>query len=757
MRSSGILANIFLFFIFIFPQNAAAEKMDLFLKMAAQNSDKGAILKSVSSDAPHRSIACFLKTNDVEATRKAVLKVGGKFLSSTSSIVSAKIPATALDKISKMNEILFMELAQPLSNKMNTARFAGKVDLVQDGSALGVAYTGKNVVVGIVDDALDYSHPDFLNAQGTSRIQYLRQPDGNRTIECTKRSLNNNSCEIESGGQSLLHGTHVTGIAAGGNDVYTGVAPEADIMFSFLSVSDAYTDGTNSTSFATAVLEGAAAIFSKADTIDKAAVINLSLGTSLGAHDGTSLMEEGLGELIADRPGRIIVGAAGNEQVDPAEWPVSHVNYIGGIHASINAETNTNKASRLVIWNGAGSVAAFTGGTAIDLWLDPDQKDTCSIAVYGYTGGRESVDFNFPGVTNTADSTFASGDIALGEDTVVSAVSDDGKVKLTFTVDSSDTRNNKPHALILIEPDTAGSGNAGNLRDYWYDIVIRSNEGPCTGHMWVYFDYPTYHNFLKNVAGIAVADGPRGEGYILADGDSFYTTTIPATARDVLAIGSWLAEKPIASGLSQWTSIDGQIYDQNNVSSPGGTGSAIDDLSSFSSLGPSADGREKPDVVAPGEPIISAKAGSVTVSRGLQVNEHYYKSAGTSMAAPYITGVIALLLEKNNTLKTAEVRTAIGSGAIADGLIAKTAVAANSYGAGKVDAVGVLSSVGEDRSAYNGTGDLEPSGGGSCAIMKHSRSPSSFHLSPFTFELLIPLLVCLGGAVLVFAIAKRRT
>jgi subtilisin family serine protease len=60
-------------------------------------------------------------------------------------------------------------------------------------------------------------------------------------------------------------------------------------------------------------------------------------------------------------------------------------------------------------------------------------------------------------------------------------------------------------------------------------------------------------------------------------------------------------------------------------------------ISYFSSRGPTADGRRKPDVVAPGEKIISANA-------GFETEDNYIAMSGTSMACPQVSGVLAAFL-----------------------------------------------------------------------------------------------------------------
>lgn len=71
-------------------------------------------------------------------------------------------------------------------------------------------------------------------------------------------------------------------------------------------------------------------------------------------------------------------------------------------------------------------------------------------------------------------------------------------------------------------------------------------------------------------------------------------------------------------------------------------------VSYFSSRGPTADGRYKPDVVAPGERILSARAAFVENAK-LDLNDlspHYVEMSGTSMAAPHVSGLLAAFLSQ---------------------------------------------------------------------------------------------------------------
>jgi subtilisin family serine protease len=73
-------------------------------------------------------------------------------------------------------------------------------------------------------------------------------------------------------------------------------------------------------------------------------------------------------------------------------------------------------------------------------------------------------------------------------------------------------------------------------------------------------------------------------------------------------------------------------------------------VSYFSSKGPTGDGRLKPDLVAPGEKIISCSSGSRREKLAEEVGHEdfpycdYREDSGTSMAAPHVSGVIAAFL-----------------------------------------------------------------------------------------------------------------
>ena len=128
------------------------------------------------------------------------------------------------------------------------------------------------------------------------------------------------------------------------------------------------------------------------------------------------------------------------------------------------------------------------------------------------------------------------------------------------------------------------------------------------------------------------------------DGPSRYTVGSPGCARQVITVGA---------------SDDS------------------DEIATFSSRGPTSDGRVKPDIVFPGAGIVAARAAGTAMGR--VVDEHYTSASGTSMATPHAVGAAALLLQANPSLTPREVKSLLMSTA------RNLGHEANAQGAGRGD------------------------------------------------------------------------
>ncbi|MEH1891981.1 MAG: S8 family peptidase [Nostoc sp.] len=96
-----------------------------------------------------------------------------------------------------------------------------------------------------------------------------------------------------------------------------------------------------------------------------------------------------------------------------------------------------------------------------------------------------------------------------------------------------------------------------------------------------------------------------------------------------------------------YTDIDNQVREM---------GLELDTISEFSSEGPLRNDRHKPDVAAPGAMIVSTLSADANFDRSSMINSKFVVQAGTSMATPLVSGLVALLLQRDSKLDPAAVK-----------------------------------------------------------------------------------------------------
>jgi serine protease AprX len=104
---------------------------------------------------------------------------------------------------------------------------------------------------------------------------------------------------------------------------------------------------------------------------------------------------------------------------------------------------------------------------------------------------------------------------------------------------------------------------------------------------------------------------------------------------------------------------DPVLLTAGSVNDMGTTGTGDDQISSFSSRGPTAFGEDKPDLAAPGEHLVSVRAPGSTIDQqnpSAVVEGSYFKGSGTSMSAAVTAGAAALLLSAKPSLTPDEVK-----------------------------------------------------------------------------------------------------
>ncbi|MEK7388228.1 MAG: S8 family serine peptidase [Elusimicrobiota bacterium] len=313
------------------------------------------------------------------ATDLAVLRAtfpGVRFGSQSGPVVTAWASDAEIDALTRAAGVLRIEAAVRAAPTLDTVRSSSSVS----GQALGTIYgavatdlanaTGAGVVAGFIDTGIDWTHKDFINdAPNTSRILAIWDqtisshaggpfPAGfSYGAEYVNAQI---TAKLQGGGGAINtvdtqgHGTHVASIAAGdGSDTngalpagtFKGIAPDADIVM----VKTTYLTGD--------MIDGVNYIISRAAAAGKRAVINMSLGTQSGPHDGTSSFEEPLGIIAQSTP--VVVSMGNDAAKDPHAQTVVGA---GGSAAFTVSITGTPNEADVEFWvpNGDGYTATVT-------------------------------------------------------------------------------------------------------------------------------------------------------------------------------------------------------------------------------------------------------------------------------------------------------------------------------------------------------------------------------------------------------------
>jgi len=159
------------------------------------------------------------------------------------------------------------------------------------------------------------------------------------------------------------------------------------------------------------------------------------------------------------------------------------------------------------------------------------------------------------------------------------------------------------------------------------------------------------------------------------------TLGIPATATEVVTVGSYVTR-------DTWDSEDEGPWSYAQIPNYAPV-PIVGDISAFSGRGPTLDGRGKPDLVAPGHGIIAALSADALPSQYRKIaNEPYHIIEGTSMAAPHVTGAIALLMQERPDLTPEEAKALLGHAARRDSFTGGSTDFPNhddTFGYGKLD------------------------------------------------------------------------
>lgn len=593
-----------------------AQKLSPSTEMLLLNHATGVGVKTEALSTDGESVNAFVKINS-QTVLGDIERLGGVVRTNPGgNLVTVSLPIAKLREIAALDDVAFIQAAPKVFTRMDKAREDCNVAQCQDETSEMGSYTGKGVIVGLVDTGMEYTHIDYYDSDRTeTRLSRVWDQNGTGSAPegfnygkeyTTAEDIKAKRYDTQGG----YHAGHVLGIAAGADKEsgYQGIATDAELVF--VSMDD---DASN-------VVDGVKYIFDYAESVGKPCVVNLSLGLHQGPHDGTSTFDKAFDELVG--PGRIIVGAAGNEGAD-------------GIHVT---KTLSGENDSMRVMMGGPAYYSYSG---IDL--------------YGEVGSDITVKYV---ILNTA-----TGEIVAESEELSTADNTSKNLQLKHAYQSVYIQSaaglsacGRPEVLTVTQPSISGNYKIG--------IIATSAEGT-TLHAWQLMTYDTFTE--------TTAEGWTSPDYEYSVGE------IGGTGKSVISVGSYNTK-------ITWTTLGGSVYNYDKSEYP------LGGRSSFSSVGPTVDGRTKPEVSAPGYTIISAMSrysGNTSSSNVARTNVngqyHYYGAAqGTSMSSPFVTGVVALWLQANPNLTPDDVKNIIQQTARHDDFTGDEAN--NNYGYGKIDA-----------------------------------------------------------------------
>lgn len=218
------------------------------------------------------------------------------------------LPQDQIEVFSALSQVEYMEKPKRLFFSALTGRAVSCINSVQNYPP---RLFGRGVLVACIDSGVDYTHDDFRNEDGTTRILKLwdqtipgNPPQGYRIgTEYTREEIDRALLAptrqereaIVPSRDTSGHGTAVLAIAAGNGresqGTYRGVAPESQLLVIKLGVPQ-----PNTFPRTTELMQGVDYAVKQALAMGMPLVINLSFGNSYGSHSGRSLVETYLNE-----------------------------------------------------------------------------------------------------------------------------------------------------------------------------------------------------------------------------------------------------------------------------------------------------------------------------------------------------------------------------------------------------------------------------------------------------------------------------
>lgn len=641
------------------------------------------MVKELSRSAEEPMVNAFI-TLTPGSTSEPIEALGATTRTTRTGIVLASFPVSLLESIEALDCVKSIKTEQPVNLKLDRVRALTGVDKIHKGEDLPMPYTGKGVLCGIVDGGFDPNHVNFLNPDGTTRIKQFTYFRGvqNSTQLAEERISDDVIYEIDSENFDSFHATHTTGIMAGGyrgkltlcddtdyyrkelkevDNPYYGIAPEADIATASAwqgQLSDIY------------IAYGVESILDWAFEHDQPTAINLSLGSNVGPHDGTSVICQYLDAVIDDpQVNAHVCISAGNE----GDMPIA---------LSRTCQQDGEQFGTFLYSMYGNQIQGYQNPRAGLVYIYSDTAEPFEIQGVVLNQKRGVAAVRLPIDSNPDSDLYAKYYVSEQEyaqeesDVVHLGFSRYFKGYFGLNVGLDDLSGRYCAVIDYMAYDNVEGQNANG--DYILGFLITGKQGQ---RIDVYGD-----GSMCNFSGYNL----EAKGYY--DGQFDGTINDISCGYNTIIVGSYNSRE-------RWTSLDGQTnwYGANVIPE--------DEMSAFTSFGTLIDGRVLPDICAPGATVISSSNqyyldenklnDDANIQARCSDNKRTYswhQCIGTSMAAPVVTGTLALWLEAYPQLTCAEAKKIMKETAIVDNAVTSTGNPVQ-WGAGKLDAYAGLKKV----------------------------------------------------------------